>query len=160
MSEFESIHSVLKEVSQHNGLGVKLLEARLQQEWEELVGPTLAKHSYPSTIRYRKLNLISDNSVWLQQLVFLKPQILESIRTRFPELEVSDILLRLGSLPQKFSLPVEGNATVPPPPVLPTPFARDLSKQFLSPDLQALFSRTITRATNDALKESPKLFLP
>ena len=158
MSEFESIHSVLKEVSQHHGLGLKLLEARLQQEWEELVGPTLAKHSYPSTIRYRNLNLISDNSVWLQQLVFLKPQILESIRTRFPELEVSDIHLRLGSLPQKFPLRVEGNDPVPPP-VLPTPFARDLSKQFLSPDLQVLFSRTITRATSDSLKESPKLFL-
>ncbi len=155
MSGFESIQTVIKEVSHHHGLGVKLLEARLHHEWEGLVGTTLAKHSSPGTIRYRKLNVIADNSIWLQQLLFLKPQILESVQTMFPQLDVSDIVLRLGSVPQKPSPPETVNELIPSPPVLPTPFARELSNQLLNPDLQALFSRTISQATQHSVKDPP-----
>lgn len=155
MSSFESIKTVIQEVSHHHGLGMKLLEARLHQEWEGLVGAILAKHSSPGSIRYRKLNVIADNSIWLQQLVFLKPQILESVQTMFPQLDVSDIVLRLGSVPQRPSPPETRNEGVPSPPVLPTPFARDLSNQLLDPDLQALFVRTISQATRHFVKDSP-----
>ena len=51
MSAFASIQAVLKDVSKGSALALKLSESRLQHEWEGLVGQTIAKHSYPESIR-------------------------------------------------------------------------------------------------------------
>ena len=155
MSDFEPVHTVIKEVSQHHVLGFKLLEARLQQEWEGLVGTTMAKHSLPENIRHKKLCIIADNSIWLQQLVFLKPRILEAIRALIPQLDITAITLRLGTVPPKPSIPDPEMPSSQPAPVLPSPFATDLAKQFRDTDLQALFSRTITRATTGSSTQKP-----
>ena len=55
MYAFESIHAVIQEVSKGSALTLKLSETRLQHEWEKLVGQTIAKHSYPESIRYKKI---------------------------------------------------------------------------------------------------------
>ncbi len=157
MSDFESIHTVIQEVSQQHVLGLKLLEARLQQEWEGLVGTTMAKHSLPESIRHKKLCIIADNSIWLQQLVFLKPRILEAIHSLLPQLAITDITLRLGTVPPKPSSPDTSMPASPSTPLLPSAFATDLAKQFFDADLQAIFSRTITRATSNSTNQPPDL---
>ena len=147
MSAFESIQSVLQDVSKGSALGLKLSESRLQQEWERLVGQTIAKHSYPENIRYKKLYLVADNSIWLQQLVFLKATILEAIHSILPELALTDIILRIGSIPEKppvLSQTPQASSIMPP--VLPSPFAAALTEQLGNPDLQALLAQTITKA--------------
>ena len=111
MSAFESVHSILQEVSKGSALALKLSEVRLQHEWEGLVGQTIAKHSYPENIRYNKLYLMADNSIWLQQLVFLKATLLEGIHSILPDLALTDIILRIGSIPEKH------------PAIIPTPLA-------------------------------------
>jgi len=146
MSAFESIRTVLQDVSKGNALGLKLSESRLQQEWERLVGQTIAKHSYPENIRYKKLYLVADNSIWLQQLVFLKASILEAIHSILPELALTDVILRIGSIPAKppalFPTPQASSLH----PVIPSPFAEALTEQLCNPDLQAILARTITKA--------------
>ena len=146
MSAFESIHSVLQEVSKGSALALKLSEVRLQQEWEGLVGQTIAKHSYPESIRYKKLNLVADNSIWLQQLVFLKATLLEAIHSILPDLALTDIILRIGSIPEKRPAIVPTPLTSSVPPILPSPFAVALTQQLNNPDLQVLLSQTITKA--------------
>ena len=146
MSAFESIQSVLQDVSKGSALGMKLSEARLQQEWEGLVGQTIAKHSYPENIRYKKLYLVADNSIWLQQLVFLKATILEAIQSTISDLDVTDVILRIGSIPEKRPVVVTTSPTSPVPPLLPSPFAAALTEQLGNPDLQALLAQTITKA--------------
>ncbi len=148
MSAFESIQAVLQDVSKGSALGLKLAESRLQQEWEGLVGQTIAKHSYPENIRYKKLYLVADNSIWLQQLVFLKAHILEAIHSILPELTLTDIILRIGSIPVKPPAlsPTPQQATSIIPSVLPSPFAAALTEQLGNPDLQVLLARTITKA--------------
>ena len=146
MSSFESIRSLIQDFSKGNPLGLKLSEVRLQQEWEHLVGSTMAKHSYPESIRFKKLHLVADNSIWLQQLVFLKPAILDAIHSMLPDLFVTDIVLRLGSLPQP-SLQPDPIPAVPPEILTePSPFATGLAKRVKNPDLQAILSQTITKA--------------
>lgn len=151
MSAFEPIRSVLKDVSKGSALALKLSQARLQLEWEELVGQTIAKHSYPESIRYKKLYLVADNSIWLQQLVFLKTTILKAIHSTLPDLEVTDIILRIGSIPEKHPVIEPASRSSSIPPVLPSPFATELTEQLKNPDLQALLSQTITKA----LAQSP-----
>ena len=151
MSTFESIASVLHDVSQGSALSVKLSGAQLQREWEGLVGQTIARHSYPESIRYNKLYLVADNSIWLQQLVFLKATILESIHSLLPDLALTDIILRIGSMPEKSRASESTPSSLAVPPVLPSPFARELTQRLNNPDLQVLLAQTITKA----LAQSP-----
>ena len=147
MSAFASIQAVLQDVSKGSALALKLSEFRLQQEWEGLVGQTIAKHSYPESIRYQKLHLVADNSIWLQQLVFLKATILEAIHSVLPDLGLTDVILRIGSLPERRSPTVRVPTTVSAdPPVLPSPFATALTKSLTDPALQVLLAQTITKA--------------
>lgn len=147
MSAFESIQAVLNNVSKGSALALKLSESRLQHEWEGLVGQTIAKHSYPESIRYKKLYLVADNSIWLQQLVFLKISILEAIHSILPELEITDIILRISSIPEKPPAPsTTPQASSRLAPVTPSPFAIALTEQLDNPDLQALLAQTITKA--------------
>ncbi len=155
MHAFESIHAVIQEVSKGSALTLKLSEARLQHEWEKLVGQTIAKHSYPESIRYKKLYLVADNSIWLQQLVFLKTTILEAIHSIMPDLMITDIVLRIGSVAKK---PI-GNSTPPTssdPEIIPSPFATALTQQLHNPALQALLSRTITKALAQSTPPTPE----
>ena len=156
MSTFESIQSVLQDVSKGSALALKLSQARLQQEWEDLVGQTIAKHSYPESIRYKKLYLVADNSIWLQQLVFLKGTILKAIHSIIPELDITDIVLRIGSIPANRSVNTGTTQTSSAPPVLPSSFATALSEQVNNPDLQALFAQTITKALAQSRSPIPE----
>ncbi len=146
MSYFESIQSLIHDFSKGSPLGHKLSEVQLQQEWEHLVGATMAKHSYPESIRFKKLHLMADNSIWLQQLLFLKPAILKAIHSMMPDLALTDIVLRIGSIPQSLPqpdpIPEAASEHVPEP----SPFAAGLAKRLSDPDLQTLLSQTITKA--------------
>jgi hypothetical protein len=147
MGSFESIQRLIHDFSKGNPLGHKLAEIQLQQEWETLVGSTIAKHSYPESIRYKKLHLVADNSIWLQQLLFLKPAILEAIQSMMPALSLTDIVLRIGSLPP--SPPPQPEPVSPPLPAHvgePSPFATGLAKRLSNPELQTILSQTITKA--------------
>ncbi|MCA9500799.1 MAG: DUF721 domain-containing protein [Nitrospira sp.] len=151
MSSFESIQNLIQDFSKGNPLGLKLSEVQLQQEWEHLVGATMAKHSYPESIRFKKLHLVADNSIWLQQLMFLRPAILEAIHSMMPDLALTEVILRIGSIPQP---PPQPDPIPQDPPDFvrePSPFATSLAKRLNNPDLQTILSQTITKA----LAESP-----
>ncbi len=156
MSTFEPIQSVLNEVSKGSALALKLSQARLQQEWEKLVGHTIAKHSYPESIRYKKLYVIADNSIWLQQLVFVKDSILKAIHSAIPDLEVTDLILCLGSLPVRRVTQVTPPSPSSTTPILPSPFATAVTEQLKNPDLQAILSQTITKALSQPSAPIPE----
>ncbi len=156
MSAFESIHAVIQQVSKGSALTLKLSEARLQHEWEGLVGQTIAKHSYPESIRYKKLYLVADNSIWLQQLVFLKTTILEAIHSIMPGLEVTDIILRIGSVPSKHPVSTSTPSNSSGPAIIASPFAIALTQQLNNPELQAILSRTITKALAHTAPPTPE----
>ena len=156
MSAFESIHSVLQDVSKGSALALKLSEVRLQHEWESLVGRTIAKHSFPESIRYKKLYLMADNSIWLQQLIFLKATIVEAIHSIMPDLALTDIILRIGPVPVRPPASTPAPQTTSATPVLPSPFATALTERLNNPDLQALLSQTITKALAQSSPITPE----
>ena len=55
------------------GFHGRMVEFSLQQHWGAIVGPHIAAHTFPESIRHRKLFLVAENSVWLQQLRRRKP---------------------------------------------------------------------------------------
>ena len=95
----DSFGSILSGLSKRLGLESRLLELRLQRRWHELVGEPMASHTRPAQIRFKKLYLVVRNSVWLQQLTFLKPALLTKLQAEFGTDCVTDIAGRVGEIP-------------------------------------------------------------
>ena len=145
MGHFQSIQALIQEFSKDHALGQKLLEVRLQEEWPSLVGQTLAKHSSPESIRFHKLYLVAENSVWLQQLVFLKPTLLQALQTRIPELSLVDIVLRLGTLPISNQPMEEAPVRAPIPSPEHMALGHQLAKRLANPELQKVLGPLIAK---------------
>ncbi len=80
------------------GLGSRLDEYRVFGQWEKSVGPVIARHAQPLTVRGKKLMLVVDSPAWMQQLSLLKPQIVEKVNTALGKETIKDITLRLGEV--------------------------------------------------------------
>lgn len=101
----DSFSTILSGLSKRLGLESRLVELRLQHRWREIVGEPMASHTWPTQIRFKKLYLIVRNSVWLQQLTFLKPALVAKLQAEAgPEL-VTDIVGRVGELPSDLEAP-------------------------------------------------------
>jgi hypothetical protein len=112
MSGSGSLHSfgtILSGLSKRLGLESRLLELRFQHRWREIIGEPIASHTWPAQIRFNKLYLTVQNSVWLQQLTFLKPTLLAKVNAEAGTDCVTEIVLRVGELP---SQAVDSGSTV------------------------------------------------
>ena len=90
-----------------------MLECTLQQHWPKIVGAHIGHHTWPESIRHRKLYLIAENSVWLQQLRFLKPELLAKLSSCVGGDVITEIVLRVGTPPAP---EVESSASAQLPP--------------------------------------------
>ena len=97
-SFFAPISSILTNLAPRFGMEAKLLEWRLRRHWSDIAGEQIAMHTRPDQIRFKKLYLIVGNSVWLHQLTFLKPTLLERINEAAGSQLVSDIIFRVGEV--------------------------------------------------------------
>lgn len=110
-SSFVSVPNLIASFSRTSGLEVRLLEGRLKRQWPGIVGTYIASHTYPDSIKFRKLHVITENSVWLQQLVFLKQDLLEKIHRATPEPLVTDLLFRVGDISS--AVPLSPQSEIP-----------------------------------------------
>lgn len=86
MSLFESGKSPLSE---------QFLRWKLWMKWREVVGDAIADNSEPVGLQRGLLYVWVKNSVWMQQMYFLKSQIKSSINTKFKKGFVKDIRFTL-----------------------------------------------------------------
>jgi len=95
----DSFSAILSGLSKRLGLQSHLFELRLQQQWRDIIGEPVGSHTWPAQVRFKKLYLIVRNSVWLQQLVFLKPTLLAKLNDRAGAEMLTDIAFRVGEIP-------------------------------------------------------------
>ena len=100
MHAFSSSRSLIRDISQSHGFAVRLCEYRLQKQWKALVGEVVASHTWPARIKFRKLHVAVDNSVWLHQLMYLKTTLMENIQARMEDLHLEDIIFWIGEIPE------------------------------------------------------------
>ena len=127
-SRLDSFGTILAGVAHRLGLESKLFEARLRRHWPEIVGEPIATHTRPDQIRFKKLHVYVHNSVWLQQLTFLKPVLLEKVNGMAGETLVTEIVLRIGEFSAERTLSPPA-ATVEDP--VPQPSAELLQETAL-----------------------------
>ena len=153
-----------------HGMASRMLEFTLQQHWIEIAGEHVGRHTRPESIRHHKLYLVAENSVWLQQLLFLKPELLAKLNGIADGAALTDIVLRVGatSPAPDSSGPAAGQTEAPPPeptePALNTAHLHAALEETLrpiaDPDLQArlraLFENSGLTVPRPALKENPR----
>lgn len=94
----DAFGTILSGLAKRLGLESRLLELRLQRDWGRIVGEPIASHTRPDQIRFKKLYLIVRNSVWMQQLTFLKPALLSKLHEANATI-ITDLTLRVGEIP-------------------------------------------------------------
>jgi predicted nucleic acid-binding Zn ribbon protein len=95
----DSFSIILSGLAKRLGLQTHLFEVRLQQQWREIIGEPVGSHTWPVQVRFKKLYLIVRNSVWLQQLMFLKPALLAKVNEQAGSELITDIAFRVGEIP-------------------------------------------------------------
>ena len=150
MHAFSSSRSIIKEISQSHGFAARLWEYRLQKQWKGLVGEVVAAHTWPTRIKFRKLHVAVDNSVWLHQLLYLKATLMENIQTQMEELQLEDIIFRIGELPETHGDTVD--ETIDQAPVSPSAeiTASECTQAVDDEELRDSLTRVIARALSSA----------
>ena len=97
----DSFSTILSGLAKRLGLQSHLFELRLQQQWWEIIGEPIASHTWPAEVRFKKLYLIVRNSIWLQQLTFLKPTLLANLNKQAGSEVIVDIAFRVGEIPTR-----------------------------------------------------------
>jgi len=97
-SFFDSIASVLSGIARRHGMEAKLLEHKLLKNWAEIAGEQIAAHTRPDQIKFKKLYLIAESSVWIQHLTFLKPELIGKVNAAAGRPIVIDVVLRVGTV--------------------------------------------------------------
>ena len=100
---FASVGDVLRGLAPRLGLETRLLELHLKQQWERIVGTQIATHARPGRIRFKRLHVLVTSSVWVQQLTFLKPALIQRLNEAAGSPAITDLLVRVGD-------PLEGQA--------------------------------------------------
>ena len=70
---------------------------RIWDVWEEAVGPAVAAHARPAAFKNGVLVVHATNSVWLQQLQFLRHNICGKLNDHCGRTLVTEIKLKIGT---------------------------------------------------------------
>ena len=80
-----------------DGLGSKSEILEVHSHWEEIVGLTIAEHCSPKKLEKNSLLVEVDHPGWSTEIKYLESDLLNRLRQKIPELEVSEIKVRVKS---------------------------------------------------------------
>lgn len=95
--KFKSGTEVLQKLFENgkSPLSEQFIRWKMWSRWEEIVGSTLAKSTEPVGLQWNTLIIWVPHSTVLQQMQFLKGNILAAVQKAYPQLKVKDIKFTL-----------------------------------------------------------------
>ncbi len=97
--KLQRIDEILARALQKRHVPFRQEDRRLIETWGRAVGPQIASQSRPEHLRGEVLLVKVANSVWMQQLHFLKEEIIGKVNTCLGTTSVKDIRFVIGQLP-------------------------------------------------------------
>lgn len=95
----------------------------LTRQWPVIVGEQVAAATYPAYMKGKVLWIYAENSVWMQQLQFIKLDILAKIKQGVPDAQLQDLRFVLD--------PEGGKKSVEAPAMPPITVDKQAEKQFM-----------------------------
>lgn len=77
-------------------IGDGFLRWRLEQEWKDVVGSTIADQTVPCALEHGVLFIWVRHSVWMQQLYFFQDQIREKVNSHLKSQIVKEVKFTLN----------------------------------------------------------------
>ena len=87
----ESLSGVLPRVFKQLGLGDGLLGWRAVREWEQAVGPRVARHARAVAFREGVLHVEVEGSAWMHELGFLKTDLMRKVNRHLGSRRVKNV---------------------------------------------------------------------
>lgn len=81
-------------------LGERLKDLIIWQQWEQVVGATIASRTRPVRCIGGVLTVVVSGGPWMQQLGFMKADLLARINGLFGEERIRELVFRTGSISQ------------------------------------------------------------
>jgi predicted nucleic acid-binding Zn ribbon protein len=95
MARPEMAAGILRRVLKNLGIDRKLIEEQAVVIWPRVAGPKISAQTQARSISRGCLLVEVSSSVWLTELVFLKPRILEKLKEQLGPDVVKDVRFRL-----------------------------------------------------------------
>jgi predicted nucleic acid-binding Zn ribbon protein len=123
----------------------RLQEGRIWLVWEDAVGSRIASHAVPSGFRDGTLTVSVDSAPWMQQLSYLKRELISKVNEELGYEQVKDLYFKAGKIAaaaepekpkpaQRRELSAEEQSLI-----------AEQSAAATDPDLQAVFERLIRK---------------
>ena len=93
----EHIGDILKHMQATTPLGLTLEHARIWENWTQLAGEHLAKHCRPHSVQDGQLRIMTDSTVWMHKISYVKWDLLRRINLMAKKELISDIFFLLDS---------------------------------------------------------------
>ena len=90
------IGSILSELMARRGYARVQSAEAYEAAWRQAAGPLIAKYSAVGSLRRGTLEVVVGNSTLIQELVFQKPALLESLGRLLPDEGIQNLRFRLG----------------------------------------------------------------
>lgn len=94
----KKVSGILNKLLKKYGLEGKIIENTIAHKWEAIVGEIISAHSYPEGIRYKRLYIIVDSPVWLQEMSFYKKDLVEKVNGYFGRYIIKEVYLKTGQV--------------------------------------------------------------
>lgn len=147
-AKLQRIDHILLSMLKHRQIPLKIEDRNLRDTWDRAVGSRIAGQTRPDTIKRSVLHIKVANSAWMQQLHFIKQEILEKFNRLHQQEPVRDIFFSIGEIPIANVPPKKASVVAGEASALK---ARDrkMIESTLStiadPELREILKRTMTR---------------
>lgn len=96
----EPIGHLLDKALPGSELVTRLKDLAIWQGWQQVVGETIASRATPLRLIGGVLTVLVNSAPWMQQLNFMKPELISRLNMLLGEERVKQIVLKSGSLPK------------------------------------------------------------
>jgi hypothetical protein len=147
-SELNHIGDVLQSTFKRKKLRVSVKDQHISESWKKAVGPIIAAQTMAQNLRGDTLFVKVSNSNWMQQLQFMKQEILNKVNAVLPDKTISNIYFSIGQIPS----PLHKSQSEAPPDLTQYPLrTRDLkiieesTESISDEELRDILKRVMTK---------------
>lgn len=141
-----SAGDALKSVAKRIGISKKMRRFEVWNLWNKIAGPVIAAHARPARWQGNTLVVGVEHASWMQELSYLKPEILNNMRDAIRGIDVLDIRFEVGKIGEEAKV-LTPPAEVPPLPLSPDEkeFIEQAAKEIKNDDARDALRRLMTR---------------
>ena len=140
-----SAGEALKGAAKRIGIAKQMRRYEVLNLWDSIAGPAIAAHATPSKWQGTTLVVAVEHSSWMQELSYLKSELLSKTREAIPDIDIKDIRFEIGHK-EKAKTPISKSLLSDPSPLTrdETEFIEQAAGELKSDDAKAALRRLMT----------------